>query len=1089
MNRILRLSWHCFFLFLCLLQISAQPVAPPEPTEAAVLQAVARGVLQGRVEPNTLLAAPTIPMVLPGLLSFASNRGGVFDLYEQAGVGETAVSLITSSSDDSTPVWSPDGRQMLFASNRDGDYDIYLYEASSGSIQNVTNSSTNDIHPAWHPNGQSILFASDRGGSFFQIYRSHIDGSGLAQVGVVPNNNAVFPRYAPDGSRISYMRASILTVACDWNWDVWLMDSSGGSQQRVSSGLLGDVFPTWSPDGTRLLYASCGWTLAADLIWHDLGSGATGNLTPNTSWSSEWHGVYGGDGVTLAYVSDRTGSTDIWVQDGSGMVQNLTNHAGDDLAPAWRPTATGGTLSGQVTAFGGRPLANVAVSNGAGATATTDEGGFYRFVGVGNGRYTLTPQHPGYQFDPAQRTVDVPPAGVGQNFVGKNCSQANVDNVPVLLVTGWSGSESSSLAVDDQLSYFIEWMGDKGYVEGCNLFYAADTTPRERLAVNGAIIQANLCDYADDVAAFKGDWDGAFHIVAHSYGGLRARAYLEDGELNGRCPRSSQTIQVNTLITMGTPHGGALPDLPLSAVIGTMALLRGSEWPAIWEMLPPVRLWQNVLAQQPANTCYHLLGGDARTQWPVFLTTLALYYYTGYGASVLAEGNDLAVWLDSAHQLAEVGFSLNYPRTTTLTTPDVHGQILDLTVLRSYVNPGTTFDEEIWPLLNGSTGCQNQQRLSAQAATALAEQRWQTMATLARPLTGAGVPLLDVAGGTLAAGQVAEGTFELGSSGTAAVTLHWSAGEMGLTLVDPTGRVIDPQTAVTDTTLDYGQFNGGLGLLASYVVRQPVAGTWRYQIVRQSGGETAVYRLVVLTSTPVAVSSSVPQWLPANSMVPVVAAVQYENREPVLGSLVVANVQPPDGSQFSLTLLDDGNHGDGAANDGVYGGHYGPAAGGGHGVLVRARGSYAGEPYERTATAVFTIAPPKASLNGSQRDEGVREGELLTKLAVDVGVAVAEGSRLTLAADLYAGETFVTHTTATAVLAPGERAIRLLFDGRAIRERGLDGPYTVRHLLLLDNEPALLLVEQVEMGGETAVYRHDEFGRLWHTYLPLIGND
>lgn len=1090
MNRVLHFSLRPLFLLLCLVQISAQPVEPTEPADPAVLRAVARGMLQGHVAPSEP-AVPTgfalmAPMALPSSLTFASDRGGVFDVYEQAGVGETAVSLITSSSEDTSPVWSPDGQRLLFVSNRDGDYDIYLYEAGSGSVRNLTNSSANDLHPSWHPNGQSILFASDRGG-FFQIYRLNLDGSGLARVGVVAGNNALFPRYAPDGSRISYMRASILTIACDWNWDVWVMDANGGSQQRVSSGILGDVFPTWSPDGTRLLYASCGWSLAADLIWHDLGSGATGNLTPNTTWSSEWHGVYAADGLTLAYVSDRSGSTDILVQAAGGAVQNFTNSDGDDLAPDWRLGAGGGgTISGQVTAFGGRPLANVQISNGAGQTATTDNDGYYRFVAAPNGRYTLTPQQSGYQFDPVQRTVDVPPGAVGQNFVGKNCGSANKDNVPVLLVTGWSGSETSSLAVDGQLLYFIQWMGDKGYVEGCNLFYATGTTPRERLTVNGTIIQDNLCAYAADVAAYKPDWDGEFHIVGHSYGGLRARAYLEDGGINGRCPHSSQTIHVSQLITLGTPHGGGWPDLPLAAYLGAVAVLRGSEWPAIWEMLPPVRLLQNVLSQQPDDTCYTLVGGDARTQWPVFLTTAALYYYTGYGASVLAEGNDLAVWLDSAHELTALGLNLNYPHTTTVTTPDVHGQIPYVTVLRSFVNPRTTFDEEVWPLLNGGAACQTRQRLSAQAATAQAERRWQAVQTLQQPHTDAGVPLLDVAAGQLAAGAVAEGTFELGNSGTAAVTLHWSAGEMDLTLVDPNGRVIEPQTAVNDDTIAYSQVNGGLGLLASYVVQQPVAGAWHYRIARQSGGETAVYRLLLLTATPVAVSGTVPQWLPANSMVPIVAAVRYDNSEPVTSSLVVANVQQPDGSQYSLTLLDDGNHGDGAANDGVYGGHYGPAAGGSYGVLVRASGSYGDEPYERSTTAVFTIAPPKASLNGSQTDFGVREGELYTKLAVNVGLDVVEGGRLTLAADLYAGETFVTQTTATAVLSPGARTMRLLFDGQAIRESGLDGPYTVRHLLLLDNEPELLLMEQVAMGGETAVYGHEEFGRLWRTYLPLI---
>lgn len=675
----------------------------------------------------------------------------------------------------------------------------------------------------------------------------------------------------------------------------------------------------------------------------------------------------------------------------------------------------------------------------------------------------------------------------GQPFVGNSCEEATAV-VPVLLVTGWSGSAAEGLAADDQLHYFINWMGSHGYKEGCNLFYAQGMTPHESLAVNGALIQDNLCAYAATVAARHPNWDGEFQIVGHSYGGLRARAYLENEALNGRCPHSSQPIHVTTLVTMGTPHGGAWPNLPLSAYIGATSVLRGSEWPAIWEMLPPTRLLQNAVSHQPDGTCYYLLGGDARSQWVIFLSTLALHYFTGYGGPVLAEGNDLAVWLDSAHQLTDPqwGLSLNYPNSTTITTPDVHGQIPGAVGVRSFVNPRTTFEQVIWPLLNGNTDCQAAQRQPAAAATVLAEQRWRGVAALQQSHTEVGVPLQDVAAGELAAGELAEGSFVVEEGGRTAVTLHWSDGGLGLTLVNPNGRVIDPQTAVSDPTIRYGKFDGGLGLLATYVLQAPLPGTWHYRIVAEDGGETAVYRLVRLSATPLVVSSSVPQWLPASSMVPIVATVRYDDSQPVLGSTVVAEVARPDGGRQSLVLLDDGKHGDGAANDGVYGGDFGPAAGGSYGVLLRAQGSFADKPYQRTTTAVFTIAPATANLTGSQADVGLREGVLLTKLAVDVGVAVVQSSRLTLTADLYAGETFITQATTTVTLAAGEQTMRLLFAGEAIRDSGLDGPYTLRHLLLLDNEPELLLVEQVAVGGETAVYGHEEFGRLWRGYLPLI---
>lgn len=47
-----------------------------------------------------------------------------------------------------------------------------------------------------------------------------------------------------------------------------------------------------------------------------------------------------------------------------------------------------------------------------------------------------------------------------------------------------------------------------------------------------------------------------------------------------------------------------------------------------------------------------------------------------------------------------------------------------------------------------------------------------------------------------------------------------------------------------------------------------------------------------------------------------------DQKGPVLGADVVATVEHPDGTTIDLPLLDDGNHGDGNANDGIYGNKY-----------------------------------------------------------------------------------------------------------------------------------------------------------------------
>ena len=200
-------------------------------SEAEALQALAYGQLipaAGAAQITQRDPLPPFfaaPESLAGKIAFSSNRNNsVHNLYAHD-VNTGATTYLQSSDPlaaDATPVWSPDGTQILFASDRGGDFDIYRLQVNTGEFVNLTlNSSAQDFHPSWSPDGQHILFSSDRGGSYYQIYRMAADGSNVQQVAVVPGNNAFYPRYSPNGTKIAFMRASITIVACDWNWDKW----------------------------------------------------------------------------------------------------------------------------------------------------------------------------------------------------------------------------------------------------------------------------------------------------------------------------------------------------------------------------------------------------------------------------------------------------------------------------------------------------------------------------------------------------------------------------------------------------------------------------------------------------------------------------------------------------------------------------------------------------------------------------------------------------------------------------------------------------------------------------------------------------
>jgi Tol biopolymer transport system component len=113
------------------------------------------------------------------------------------------------------------------------------------------------------------------------------DGSGIVQLTTAMRAEA--PAWSPDGSRIAFHSEQQAG-----NWDIYVMDADGGNITRLTTDPATDGFPDWSPDGTT----------------------GPGGSTP--AWSP--------DGARIAFDSDRTGRSEIYVMDadGTGAVQVTT---------------------------------------------------------------------------------------------------------------------------------------------------------------------------------------------------------------------------------------------------------------------------------------------------------------------------------------------------------------------------------------------------------------------------------------------------------------------------------------------------------------------------------------------------------------------------------------------------------------------------------------------------------------------------------------------------------------------------------------------------------------------------------------------
>ncbi|MDH3944917.1 MAG: hypothetical protein OEV06_12555, partial [Anaerolineae bacterium] len=155
-----------------------------------------------------------------------------------------------------------------------------------GSYIQITKDGWDDIHPAISPDGRQVAYASNRGGF----------------------------------------------------WDIYTLDISDGVIHAVTDDPQYDGRPTWSPDGAWIAYETY---LDDNLeIAFALAASKVEPIRLTTNSTSDHSPAWSPIGRKVAFVSDRTGSWDIWLVDldesGSDRMQNFTtNTLADQFIPNW----------------------------------------------------------------------------------------------------------------------------------------------------------------------------------------------------------------------------------------------------------------------------------------------------------------------------------------------------------------------------------------------------------------------------------------------------------------------------------------------------------------------------------------------------------------------------------------------------------------------------------------------------------------------------------------------------------------------------------------------------------------------------------
>jgi WD40 repeat protein len=195
---------------------------------------------------------PPTPLTIPSFI-VVGDSGGVSHLYRV----EDSVETQLSSGDwsDFDPMSA--AGLLVFASNRDGNFEVYLSDTSTTVTRRVTNSSAEDAHPALSPDGLTIVFVSNRSGAprLWGVPAPALGTTAFGAPVALATGSATeipegAPAWSPDGSTLAFSSARSGTS------QIFTMPAAGGVAVELTNEAGGAFSPAWSGDGRSIYYLS-----------------------------------------------------------------------------------------------------------------------------------------------------------------------------------------------------------------------------------------------------------------------------------------------------------------------------------------------------------------------------------------------------------------------------------------------------------------------------------------------------------------------------------------------------------------------------------------------------------------------------------------------------------------------------------------------------------------------------------------------------------------------------------------------------------------------------------------------------------------
>lgn len=380
-------SWKGWALGLAVVALAAaavlswvarSPAPPTEPLRAVPLTSLPGEEVDPAPSPDGELVA----------FAWREQSGHAFDLYLKERGRETPRRLTDAPVDERRPVFSPDGRRLAFVREDGAETSIAVMPVGGGPPRRVKTLQTRDVQKlAWSPDGRTLAFSAHEAPyepfSLFLFSLETLEVQRLTAPAADARGDFA-PAFSPNGERIAFMRSPVSHIA-----DVFVVPVSGGGPdgnvRRLTRDNADITGLDWTPDGEAVVFTSdrAGayglWQVSAGggtprwvatthsgvlhqpavargqrslvyvrrsdetNVWKqaltDSAAGSTAAAPVVASTRHDTDPALSPDGQRLAFVSDRTGSDQLWTADTSDAhLTRLTGFEGHvTTSPQWSP--------------------------------------------------------------------------------------------------------------------------------------------------------------------------------------------------------------------------------------------------------------------------------------------------------------------------------------------------------------------------------------------------------------------------------------------------------------------------------------------------------------------------------------------------------------------------------------------------------------------------------------------------------------------------------------------------------------------------------------------------------------------------------